>query len=559
MRDRKMRYFACTFLCAFHLCLMGKGVANNKDVDSLLQVLDASIETYPTRDKVREQRIGERKKLIANAKDSVELFDMYGKLYEDYKSYQTDSAADVVVKRIQIAKGIGDEAFKGYATLNNAEVMMTIGLYDRALQLLARQEQTYIDASMKPYLFHLYHSIFLVMRDNASDASDRRFYSQKLMQYKDSILATLTPKEPGYYFVLSSAEIERNNLKSAMKWAKLAYSQAEKQQGNMALAAAAMASVYEAAGNHTEQKKYLTLSAIYDIENGTREYTSLRKLAYLLYREGDIERSYNYIRRTMEDAVFSNARFRTFEISQFLPIISSAYDQKIRNEHFRLKIALGIISVLTILLVIGIVFIYRQLKVLTQTKHSLRQVNGELQAINESLNEANERLQESDKVKEEYVGYVFTMCSSYIEKMADLHKLTNRKIKAKQFDELLKITSSGSIVQDEMKTFYQSFDSVFLKLFPNFINDFNGLLHDEARITPKEGELLTPELRIFALVRLGISESTKIAQFLHYSPQTVYNYRLKVRSKAKTLEENFPQQVARLGKISSKYLTKTGK
>lgn len=249
----------------------------------------------------------------------------------------------------------------------------------------------------------------------------------------------------------------------------------------------------------------------------------------------------------MQDATFCNARYRTMEISGMLPVINSTYEAKLHEEKEQLVTLFIWISILAAVLLVALVYIYHQMKRLSLARKTMDDMNKELKHINGDLQELNARLQESNRVKEGYIGYVFNMCSVYIDKQEEFRKMLARKVKAGQLDDLVKTIHSTTFVTGELKEFFHTFDSVFLKLYPKFVNDFNNLLQENERIYPKEGELLTPELRVFALIRLGISDSGKIATFLHYSSQTVYNYRLKVRSKSFLSKEDFLNMVQKIG------------
>ena len=194
------------------------------------------------------------------------------------------------------------------------------------------------------------------------------------------------------------------------------------------------------------------------------------------------------------------------------------------------------------------------MKQLSVIREQQRIMNEDLQSVNNELKSVNLKLVESDHVKEEYIGQLFKICSTYISKLEDFRLLVKRNIQTGQVKQLNSMVSSSTLVADELKDFYKNFDSIFLKIYPSFVEEFNDLMTDEGKITPKEGELLTPELRIFALVRLGINDSVKIAEFLHYSPQTIYNYRLKVRNKSKCEKDEFLDQIIRIGEgdLSSK-------
>ena len=186
---------------------------------------------------------------------------------------------------------------------------------------------------------------------------------------------------------------------------------------------------------------------------------------------------------------------------------------------------------------------------LSEAREQLADVNARLRELNADLKAKNEELNEANYVKEEYIGYIFTICSNYIRKLDDFRKNIHVKAVTKKYKEILADTEDGETMKDELKEFYRSFDSVFLHIYPDFVNDFNALLQDDKRIIPKEGELLNTELRIYALVRLGITDSIQIAEFLHCSPQTVYNNRFRVRNKALVPKKDFAEVVRRLGKF----------
>lgn len=257
-------------------------------------------------------------------------------------------------------------------------------------------------------------------------------------------------------------------------------------------------------------------------------------------------------------------------ISSVLDTIHRTYEQKNKEQEADLRQYLFIVSTLSLVLLLAVFYIGMQMKHLKESrkkldvanqalnKHvdelelahkELAHVNNQLQSLNEQLQETNNMLTESNYVKEEYIGYVFSICSSYISKLDEYRKNINRKIKANMVDDVKKMTDGSSLVPNELKEFYQNFDAIFLHIYPDFVSDFNALLQPDKQIILKEGELLNTELRIYALVRLGISDSVKIAKFLHCSPQTVYNNRLKTRSKAIVSKEHFAEIVKSLGKI----------
>jgi hypothetical protein len=273
-----------------------------------------------------------------------------------------------------------------------------------------------------------------------------------------------------------------------------------------------------------------------------------------LYEDGDIDRAYKYIRRSLDDALFCNARLRTIEISAMVPIIDKAYQLQTQARQRDLIISLVSISLLSLFLIVAIFFVYRQMKKLAVTRKDLsiandqlNDVNHELSGINQELKVTNDTLLEANIIKEEYIGRYMDQCSVYIDKLDEYRRLLNKTAVAGKIDELLHSIKSKQFIEDELKEFYDNFDSSFLQLFPTFVEEFKRLLSDHEDIQLKPGQLMNTELRIFALIRLGITDSVKISHFLRYSLSTIYNYRTKLRNKALGKRDEFEANVMRIG------------
>jgi len=281
----------------------------------------------------------------------------------------------------------------------------------------------------------------------------------------------------------------------------------------------------------------------------------LRKLAVLLYQEGDIDRAYSYLKLCMDDAVFCNARLRILEILQIFPLINDTYQQKAEKQQEQMKWALVSISLLSIFLLIAIFYVYKQMKRVAAARHEvidankrLKELNEELHRYNLQLKEANHIIAENSYLKEEYIGRYMDQCSVYLEKMDNYRRSLGKIAATGKVDELYKNIKSSKFIEEELKEFYANFDNTFLQLFPTFVEDFNTLLAEGEQIYPKVNERMSTELRIFALIRLGITDSVKIAQFLRYSVTTIYNYRTKVRNKAAGDRDQLEQEVMKIGK-----------
>jgi len=262
-------------------------------------------------------------------------------------------------------------------------------------------------------------------------------------------------------------------------------------------------------------------------------------LALNLYNRGDVNRAYNYIRVALDDALFYNARFKNSVIARVQPIIEDTYLQKIKYQQKILRLYSMLTSAFVIALACFLFFIYKQNKALTKARKELREANDNLLHLNQKLDEAN-------IIKERYLGYFMNQCSVYINKLDMYRKNVNLKIKTGQIESLYK--SSTSELEKEIDELRTNFDTAFLKLYPNFVSEFNSLLKPEERYELEEGQLNT-ELRIFALIKLGITDVSQIADFLHYSVQTVYNYKSKVKGKSIVESDLFEEEVKKIGKL----------
>ncbi len=296
---------------------------------------------------------------------------------------------------------------------------------------------------------------------------------------------------------------------------------------------------YEVDGNRINQKKFLILSAISDIKSSIKDNASMANLAAIYFEEGDVERAHDYINYSFEDAKFYNSKLRFLDISNVLPVISKSYETINLIQSNKLKKQLIFISVLSLISMVALFFIFKQYRKIKLGREHLKTANLQLKDLNEKLSFTNndlkrlyEELSAVDSIKEHYIGTFLNLYSEYIDKLDVYRKTVRKYIVTNKTNDLLELTKSKKIVEDELKIFYDNFDKSFLHIYPNFIKNFNELLKKEGKIIVKEEDTLTVELRIFALIRLGISNSAKIAKILRYSVNTIYNYRVKIKNSA---------------------------
>ena len=252
---------------------------------------------------------------------------------------------------------------------------------------------------------------------------------------------------------------------------------------------------------------------------------------------------------SVNDAMAANARINIQSINEFLPIISDSYDRQMKLGRQNLQIALAGISILFLLLVAASMVMVNDRRKIAAAEQETRKANGELQKLNAELEKYIDRLQETNDIKETYLGRYIDLCSDYIGRLDRYRMQLGRIAKTSGMDELRKELKSTSFIDEELEEFYAQFDATFLRLFPDFVEQLNGLLQPDKRIRLKSSDsaILTTELRILALIRLGVHDSVKIAEFLRRSVSTIYNYRVKMRNAAVNSREDFEKQIMKIG------------
>jgi hypothetical protein len=257
-----------------------------------------------------------------------------------------------------------------------------------------------------------------------------------------------------------------------------------------------------------------------------------------LFDHGEILRASRYINVALDETRFYGSNFRLWQISQYLPVIKSEHIVTIEEQKQKLWNYLIIVSILSFVIILSLIIIFRQIDKLKRVKKMLETTNRKLETINEELQLAN-------KIKEEYVGYYFSVSSQMIEKLEKFKNSIYRKVSRRQFDDIA-IELDQVNIHKEKLFLYNKFDQVFLQIFPDFVSKLNALLKDEEQFKLKEGHLLNTELRIFALIRLGITDNEKIAEILDYSVNTVYSYKTRVRNMARIPKDEFDKEVMKI-------------
>lgn len=543
------------FLCLCTICMCRLHAADSSRADSLLLKLDQAIKERPIYMEQKELKLVELKRLLHRQIPDEERFAILGTLLDEYRSFNTDSALHMAEEREQIAIRLGNREYIDNARMNKADVLGMTGMYKEVMDLMRNIHIDRLPVDIHPYYYHIYRTVYGLMADYAVTAYEKKLYTELTDKYRDSLLLVNKDNLLIHTLIQSDQYNVRNEYDKAIRLLTDYLALQKDYEHDVAICAYTLSESYRLKGDKEKEKEYLIVSAMADMKTAVREYISLRKLAVLLYQEGDIERAYSYVRYCMEDAAACNARLRKLEILEIFPIINDAYQQKTEKQQEQMKWALVSISLLSLFLLLAIFYVYKQMKKVAAARREvidankrLKELNDELHLSNAQLKEANHSIAENSYLKEEYIGRYMDQCSVYLEKMDNYRRSLGKIAATGNVEELYKTIKSSKFIEGELKEFYTNFDNTFLQLFPTFVEDFNALLADDEQISLKAGERMNTELRIFALIRLGITDSVKIAQFLRYSVTTIYNYRTKVRNKAAGDRDLLEQEVMTIGK-----------
>ena len=521
------------------------------NLDSLLVNLDQTILQHEIYKDRREARIRELKgKATKTAPNSIAAYQLNDSIYREYKSYMCDSAVLYLTKNIRIARNLRDQEREYKSKLLLASLHAATGMYQEAIDVLEEVRREDLPASLTRDYYACKEQVYREISGNSRDPQSIRRYEDKSFVYRDS-LAMMLPEDAGKRVELQELALRADGRTDEAlrindtRLAKIPFGTPE-----YALTSYQRAMIYRQKKDREKEKYYLALSSLSDSQSAITDHASLWMLADLLLKDGDIERAYHYIRFSWDETNRFRARSRSWQSADILSLIDKNYQATIEGKNRILVTYLTLISVLTLLLISAIVYIYRQMKRLAEARNHLQEtneqlkvLNGELYQMNDRLQSANLELSESNRIKEEYIGRFMSLCSSYIDKLDGYRRMVYKMVSSGQIGELVKVTRSSKGLEAELNALYKNFDTAFLHLFPNFVTQFNLLLLEDEQVVLKRDELLNTELRIFALIRLGINDSSQIAEFLRYSVNTIYNYRAKVKNKACVSRDDFENLV----------------
>ena len=531
------------------ITLMIQPIYIKGDNNQLYKQLDAALTQRAHYVELKEKSLNEIKqgaKYVTSNEDKLKL---YEQLANDYKAYEYDSAMTYVNKGLLLAQKSNNILFNKRFRLSQTRLLITRGFYAEAkeiLQKIAPQEDSH------NYQFLYYYTLYELYNNWAAYCENNEFsknYNQKKMEYLKKAIELSPKKDAFYYYLLGELYYYSNhpNNNRTIQYYKKALSMEKANSRLHAMTAFALSEIYQKANNLELMEHYLLVAAISDITSATKENVALQDIALFIYKHKtrSLNKAQEYINLSLEDAYAYNNRLRRIEISSKLQLITNAYTDDIKTTNRLLNIALLVIILLLLGVGISSLFIRKKNRLLKQKKDEITATSAKMEILNGQLHLINDELKDTNQKRERLVKVYIDLCYKNIERNQKLRTLAVRKIKANQSKELLSLLSSSSSTEKENKEFLTEFDKAFLSLYPTFVNELNQQLTESAHIQLKENGEMPPILRVCALLRLGITESSKIAGILSYSPQTVYNYRSILKNNAID-KEHFEENVLKL-------------
>ncbi|WGH76928.1 DUF6377 domain-containing protein [Tenacibaculum tangerinum] len=499
---------------------------SNNELDSLSLQLDKEIQKKEFYDNQKERRIQSLIEKSNKAKNLEKKYDINNEVFKEYQFYSFNKALKYLENNIQIAQQLKNITYLNESKLKLGLLLVNTGRYKESIDALNEIDRSTLPTPLLNDYYIAYNEGYSGLAYNTAVNSSKSNYTQLYLAYQDSLYSRLKSDSEESLRIKEKEFRDNRNLKMALHINDQRLSKVKEGSRLFSLITFERSLLYELEGTILEQKKYLILSAISDIKASVKDNASLGTLAKVLFTEGDIDRAHRYINFSYDDAEFFNSKLRFINIANSMPLITKTYEEKTTKQKERLQKLLVFISVLSIFLLTAVYFIYRQVKKVSQARN-------ELKLANENLRKLYKELSEVDKVKEHYIGSFINLYSEYISKLDVYRKLVSKHVNANQMNALLKLSKSKQFIDEELEIFNKNFDTSFLHIHPNFIDSVNELLEEDKKIELEDKTKLNTELRILALIKLGITSSSKIAKILRYSVNTIYNYRASIKNMAK--------------------------
>ena len=524
------------------LFVLGCPIYAQTTTDNLLNKLNAVLGDKDVFVKQKQDRIENLNKQLNRTANEKSRYNLYEKLFDEYKAFSYDSAYSYA-KKLQItATRLNDPAKMANAKMALSFTLISSGMFKETLETLNQVDVKLFSDSDKIEYYFLKGRSYFDLSDFDRNPDYTAAYNPKGIACIDSALSL---SKPGSYNSLSLnglKDLRNGNYKAGVRDYNELLSLPRLTPHQYAVNASGLSYIYEVQGKQDEAIALLIKAAIADIQSATKETVAMYRVADYLYKKGDLKNAYTFINQAMDEATFYGARHRQVTISSILPIIEAQRISAVEQQRRSLFIYSSIITLLVIFVIVFAYIIFRQLKKLRIADDLIKTANASLQENNKMLEGLNRNLSTANKIKNEYIGYYFNINSIYIEKLESFQKSLDKKLSSKRYEDAQAAVKNLNL-ENERHELFHTFDKVFLRLFPDFVKEFNALFNDGEEIQIPEGQLLSTEYRIFALIRMGIHDNDRIAKLLGYSVNTIYSYKNRIKNRSFIANDEFEDRI----------------
>ena len=532
--------FACLFLCSNQYAQTD---IQNRSLKQLNEVLRNAHDF----DQQKQAGIDSLNQLLAAAGNNnlSALFKGYENLYSAYKVFQYDSSYNYAKKMLAVALRLNDPSLINYARIKMGFSLLSSGMYKETLDSLSAIQISAVTDSDRAEYYFLMGRYYYDLGDYDKDQYHTPRYNEKGAQYIDSALAFCDKNSYDYIYYEGLKELKSGNRADAKRNFDQLLARTGLTPHQVAITASTLSDLYIQNGDNSPAILLLIKAMIADVQSSTKETSAAFILSTLLYKKADIKNASVCINRAFSDAVFFGARQRKVQVGDVLPLIEAQKYAIAEQQKTKLLWYAGLVTFLLLLVVALTIIVLKQLKELKRAQKVILEAHRNMQEANRRLSEINEKLNDANKIKEEYIGYFFNVNSEFFDKIERFKKSIDQKLTDRKYDEIRFLVNNINLKR-EKEDLLKHFDRAFLKLFPNFVAEFNELFREEDRIEPADNELLNTDLRIFALARMGIHENEKIAHILQYSVNTINTYKTRIRNKSIVPNEEFEKRIMQI-------------
>ncbi|TDO24005.1 DUF6377 domain-containing protein [Pedobacter duraquae] len=501
---------------------------------------DASLRQLNERIAEKDQYDQEKNTRINKLQNALELpenasaakkYELYTRLYEEYKSFNYDKAFFYAQRMQEYGRKLKDPVKIAKGKITMGFILLSSGMFKETFDSLNTVNVRILPDSIKKEYYFLNARTYYDLADFDKDKYYTPVYISKASLYIDSALSLSNPSAYEYQYYLGLKDLKMGKNDQAEKRLMKLLNSHTISNHQMAVTTSTLSDIYIQNNNIDEAIRLLFTAAEADIKSSTKEAAAMLNLAQLLHKKGDIKNAFVFINEAMRDATYYGARQRKLQVSAILMVIAGEKVNSVEEQRRILFIYAALLTLLAAMVILFAFIISRQLK-------KLRKADKIIVQTNTSLQETINKLNEAEKIKEEYIGYYFNLISEYIAKLDQFKRAVNNKIVTRKFDDMQMLVNNINLKKERDELFL-NFDKAFLTLFPNFVEAFNALFAAEHQTKPAADQLLNTDLRIFALIRLGIHDTEKIASILEYSINTIYNYKARIKGRSLVANDDF--------------------